>query len=237
METQILTISSGRGPAECCWVVAQVLKQLLIEIRDAGLQYTIIDEQKGDQPGTYQSISVSVSGKNLTELKASWNGTIQWIGTSMYRKHHKRKNWFVAVTFRDDINLMDIDLTQLKFQTMRSGGKGGQHVNKVSTAVRITHISTNISVTSSAHRSQKQNKKVALQKLQMKLEEEQMEQAGQQASEDWQDKIEIQRGNPIKVFSSRKFKPTKSQTKKKYGSKRQQLKKELNKKIKNINHE
>lgn len=227
MDTQIITLSSGRGPAECCWVVSQVLKQILIEIRSMGYTYHIIDEQQGDLPGTYHSVSLSVAGNELIHLQKSWEGTIQWTGISMYRKHHKRKNWFVAVQFRKNTDLLSIDLNQLKFQTMRSGGKGGQHVNKVSTAVRVTHTPTGISVTSSTHRSQLQNKKLALQKLQLKLEERQLEEAGKQASRNWQEKIEIERGNPIRVFSSLQFKDSANKNNKQFGSRRQLLKQDL----------
>ena len=227
MNTQIITITSGRGPAECCWVVAQVLKQLLIEVRKVGFNYTIIDEQRGSQPGTYQSVSLSLSGIGLSDWLVNWNGTIQWIGTSMYRKHHKRKNWFVAIAIREDIQQFDIAMHQLKIQTMRSGGKGGQNVNKVNTAVRVTHVPTGISTKCSDQRSQLQNKKTAIDKLRLKLMEVRDKQAGEQANSDWLDKIEIQRGNPIKVFSATSFKPVKQKNKKNYGSKRQQLKQQL----------
>jgi peptide chain release factor len=227
MNTQIITLSSGRGPAECCWVVAQVLKQLLIEARNAGHEYTIIDEQKGDQPGTYQSVSLSFSGSQIDEWLSNWNGTIQWVGTSMYRKYHKRKNWFIAAAVRDDIQAAEINMNQLKFETMRSGGKGGQHVNKVNTAVRVTHLPSGISAKCSDQRSQLQNKKNAIQKLRLKLIQERNKVAGEQASMDWLDKIQVERGNPIKVFSSTSFKPMKKKRKKNYGTKRQQLKQQL----------
>lgn len=227
MNTQIITISSGKGPAECCWVVAQVLKQILKEVRELGYTYAIIDEQRGDQPGTYQSISLSISGNDLMEWLSEWKGTIQWIGTSMYRKHHKRKNWFVAVVNRNDIEQYSFSMHQLRIQTMRSGGKGGQHVNKVNTAVRVTHIPTGISVKSSDQRSQLQNKKRAIAKLQFKLLERAEIEAGKQANADWQEKIEIARGNPAKVFSSTSFKPLRKKLKKNYGQQRQVLKQQL----------
>src|SRR5690606_12048581 len=119
-----------------------------------------------------------------------------------YRKNHKRKNWFVAVHFKDQRAESSCDLSQLKIQTMRSGGKGGQHVNKVSTAVRVTHIPTGISSTSSEQRSQLQNKKNAIQKLEMKLNQIKLEQSGKTELENWSNKIIVSRGNPIRTFSS-----------------------------------
>ncbi|MCB9194928.1 MAG: peptide chain release factor H [Flavobacteriales bacterium] len=231
MDTQIITISSGKGPTECCWVVAQVLKQILNEVRERGYTYSIIDEQKGDQRGTYQSVSLSIIGNTVLDWSKTWNGTIQWIGTSIYRKHHKRKNWYVAVSTRNDMTNTEFSMNQLRIQTMRSGGKGGQHVNKVNTAVRVVHIPTGISAKSSDQRSQLQNKKTAIAKLQLKLMERKEFEAGKQANYEWQEKIEIERGNPIKIFTSTSFKLTKKKQVKNYGSERQELKQTLKKEM------
>lgn len=231
METQIITLSAGKGPAECCWVVAQVLKQILIEIRKIGFDYRILHEELGEQTGTYQSVTLSVSGTEISGFLNEWTGTIQWSGNSMYRKNHKRKNWFVSIVARKDIQHTEMDLGDLKIQTMRSGGKGGQHVNKVSTAVRITHLPTGTSVTCSEERSQLRNKKIALEKLASKLDEKKWKEAGERASADWVEKLDVERGNPIKVFSSTHFKPVSSSTSKTFGSKRQQLKQELKKRM------
>src|SRR5690606_3522368 len=103
---------------ECCWVVSQVLKIFLKEVRDFGLNYTIIDTEEAENAGTYHSVVIAIEGEGLDELQKSWDGTVQWIGVSIYRKNHKRKNWFIAVQFRDQSMDLNSDLSQLKIQTM-----------------------------------------------------------------------------------------------------------------------
>ena len=85
-------------------------------------------------------------------------GTVQWICQSLIRPHHKRKNWFICVSIlKDEIT---IDNNQdIKYEVFRSSGKGGQNVNKVSTAIRAIHIPTGLSVVCMDQRNQPQNKK------------------------------------------------------------------------------
>ena len=93
---KLIQISAGQGPAECGWVVAQVLKLFIEDIKKADLDYSVIQREKGSQNGTVQSVIVGISGKNLSVFLNPWLGTIQWIGTSSLRKNHKRKNWFIC---------------------------------------------------------------------------------------------------------------------------------------------
>ena len=137
MKQKIIQITAGRGPAECCWVVAQVLKYILNEARQSGLSAEVLQKVAGSQNRTIQSVVVRCSGTEIDAFLNTWIGTIQWIGTSTFRKHHKRKNWFIAIQEieqTDTIELLEKDIT---YQTMRSSGLGGQHVNK---AVSYTHL-------------------------------------------------------------------------------------------------
>ena len=94
-----MQITSGRGPAECCWVVARVLKVLIEECEDRKLSYQVVDRQEGPENGTLASALLEVTGYQVEDQLQSWIGTVQWIGKSKYRKFHKRKNWFVGVAF------------------------------------------------------------------------------------------------------------------------------------------
>lgn len=150
-------------------------------------------------------------------------GTIQWIGQSKFRKFHKRKNWFVGVhrlnrdKTKDQIRDQDI-----RYQFTRSGGPGGQHVNKVSTAVRATHIPSGEVVFVSQGRSQLQNKNEARSRLLTLLEEKKQQEVKENRKEGWGNHNQLQRGNPVRVFKGPDFKP--NHQNKKYKSDRKKLK-------------
>ena len=97
MKTKTIQITSGRGPVECCWVVAQVLKHLIEDIKDAKIKYTLLQRELGVENGTLQSATIQLQGKELESFLSNWLGTVQWIGKSSFRKFHKRKNWFLSL--------------------------------------------------------------------------------------------------------------------------------------------
>lgn len=201
-----LQITSGRGPAECTWVVAQVLKKMLEEADAENLETSVIQHQPGQQNATVETATVKISGKSAEAFVKSWVGTIQWIGQSQFRKMHKRKNWFIGVFEIDMSKSAQISEKDISYQAMRSSGAGGQHVNKVSSAVRATHIPTGISVVSQDSRSQHQNKKLATERLLVKLESEKLDQVKRQVSSEWENQLNVQRGNPVRTFSGSDFK-------------------------------
>ncbi|MEL6810458.1 MAG: peptide chain release factor H [Bacteroidota bacterium] len=206
MKTTVVQITAGRGPAECCWVVAKVLKYF---IKDAGafhLQHEILHREKGHENGTVQSVSIRLSGKDLNKFLQPWLGTIQWIGTSTYRKHHKRKNWFIGCFEMSSTLTMQIDEKKIQFQAIRSSGPGGQHANKVSSAVRALHKPTGIQVVAMDSRSQHQNKKLATQRLQEKVDAHNKQQLQKGMEDLWRNHLELQRGNPVRVFKGSDFK-------------------------------
>ena len=154
-----IQITAGRGPAECCWVVAQVLKRLIDACEAEKLVYEVIHRQAGPENGTLYSALLQVTGKDVRKQLGDWEGTVQWIGQSKFRKFHKRKNWFIGVAFFDASKDQEMKHQDLYYDTYRGSGPGGQHRNKVETAVRVTHRPTGLSASSAAHKSQVQNKK------------------------------------------------------------------------------
>ena len=178
MKTKIIQISAGKGPLECAFVVAKVLKIFLKELINNKIEYTILHKENGIENGTVQSVSIQIKGNNLADFTANWLGTIQWIGNSTFRKYHKRKNWFIGCFEVESSELITIKENEIKFQAIRSSGAGGQHVNKVSSAIRAKHLQTGIQVLVMDSRSQHQNKKIAIKRLQEKLEEFTVDQAG-----------------------------------------------------------
>jgi len=227
-KTKIIQFTAGRGPAECGWVVAQVLKKFIEEATQVGYDYEVICRDPGPQNGTVQSATVQISGERLDAWVRSWIGTIQWIGTSTFRKFHKRKNWFVGCYELKHVAATQINERDIKFQSMRSKGPGGQHVNKVNSAIRAVHIPTGIQVQVMESRSQHQNKKIATKRLNEKLMEAQIEQMKQTIATQWENHLSVQRGDPVKVFSGTDFKQNRKDNG--YKKKRIQLKNDLKKK-------
>lgn len=195
-----LQITSGRGPAECCRVVALVLEKILIQARKLGLIAEVIEREEGDMNRTLFSAIIYLEGRKLNEIVDEWEGTIQWIAQSPYRIYHKRKNWFVGVNSFTLTELSEIDTKYITYQTLRASGPGGQHVNKTESAVRATHTPSGLSVTASDQRSQLQNKKLATERLLIKLSAWNQEQVIQKAQENRDNHNNLERGNPVKVI-------------------------------------
>ncbi|RZJ50438.1 MAG: peptide chain release factor H [Flavobacterium sp.] len=221
---KIIQITSGRGPAECSWVVAQVLKTFIEEAKEKNIKTTMLQREIGIENGTVETATILVESDNLTDFINSWVGTIQWIGQSQFRKFHKRKNWFIGIFEIEKSSATEISDNDIQYQAMRSSGAGGQHVNKVSSAVRATHIPTGISVVSMDSRSQHQNKKLATERLLQKFKEETVKQFKAEFQAQWMNQLQIQRGNPVRVFQGSDFKKQKQE--KNYKQERQRLKRE-----------
>ncbi|MDC8002928.1 peptide chain release factor H [Aureisphaera galaxeae] len=226
-KSQIIQLTAGRGPAECCWVVSQVLKFFVEDLKAHRLSYEVLDRQKGPENSTLQSATVQVEGEIPEGFIESWLGTIQWIGKSEYRKFHKRKNWFIGMFALETTTETALLEKDLKFQAMRSSGPGGQHVSKTNSAVRVMHIPTGVSVQVMDSRSQHQNKKIARERLKAKLNASHRETLKKQIEQQWENHLQLTRGNPIRVFTGSDFKPKK--VKKTNKAKRQQDKMELKK--------
>ena len=222
---KIIQITAGRGPAECTWVVAQVLKKVLEEAQEQQLETVLLQREAGQENGTVETASIAVKGEYSDQFVKSWIGTIQWIGQSQFRKMHKRKNWFIGIFEIEPQKGGLIMENDIRYQAMRSSGAGGQHVNKVSSAIRATHIPTGIAVVSMDSRSQHQNKKLATERLLKKLEDETLQQLKNHVGKQWENQLNIERGNPIRVFTGSDFK--KNKVEKSYKGIRQKLKTDL----------
>lgn len=203
MEEKLIQITSGKGPEECERVVAKVLEKMLTYARSSNLNATVIEAVKGRMPETLLSVLFVVQGKGVAEFCKQWEGTVQWMAQSPYRKFHKRKNWFVGVVVHDMMNQFKWNEKDVAYQTMRASGPGGQHVNKTESAVRATHVPSGISVTASDERSQLMNKKEATERLKNKLISWQFAQVNKAIMEQWMEHNTLERGNAVMVFKER----------------------------------
>lgn len=222
---KLIQITSGRGPLECQWVVAKVLKALLEEAKNNNIDYEIIYRENGDENLTLKSVTLLLQSKNINEFLSTWLGSICWIGKSTFRKLHKRSNWFIGVFELEGLKKINFNEKDIQFQTTRSQGSGGQNVNKVNTAVRATHIPTGQSVFVQDSRSQLENKKLSIERLKAKVLEQNIIQLQKRMQETWNNHLNVQRGNPIRTFSGIDFK--KNYQEKSFKKQRNQLKNEL----------
>lgn len=195
-----MQITSGRGPAECCRVVALVLEKILKQAATKGVKTEVVERETGPLNRTLLSAVISLQGRDYHALIEDWEGTVQWIAKSPYRIHHKRKNWFVGVQTFTLSESQEATEADIRYETLRASGPGGQHVNKTESAVRAVHIPTGMSVVASDQRSQWQNKKLATERLLLKLASWSIEQAMIQAQANWSNHNCLQRGNPVKVI-------------------------------------
>lgn len=229
METKIIHITTAKGPAECQLAAAKTLGELLNELRAKGFSVVVLDRVPGDENGTILSATVQISGVNSGIALQSWIGTIQWIQRSPYRPNHGRKNWFVGIFELNQGTGQHWNENEIVYQSVRSSGAGGQHVNKVSSAVRATHQSTGISVFVQESRSQLQNRKIAKERIREKLDAHFGKELIERVQQQWSQHHELERGNPVKVFSGMEFKPKKAE--KSYKNVRNRLKRELKREL------
>jgi peptide chain release factor len=202
-----LQITSGQGPAECCWVVARLVEVLRREASAAGLTLDLLEATEGDKTGTFRSVLLSLDGEREANFASSWRGTVQWIGKSPYRPNHKRKNWFVGIEVFAPPEKPAWSEDELEVETMRASGPGGQHVNKTTSAVRITHVPTGLAVIAREERSQHRNRKLALARLADLFAKQGTKAEGNARQQRWEQHATLERGNAIRVFRGEDFKP------------------------------
>lgn len=194
----LLQISSGQGPVECSVGVEKLAKSLLKEF--AGSRIVSINED-------YSSHGYKSCVMEFDEDVSSLEGTVLWVWKSTIRPGHHRKNWYMDLHVIKEAEVVgELDVSDCEITTMHCGGKGGQHVNKVETGVRIVHKPTGIVVNCTEERSQVQNKQKAMKRLQSILAARLEDNNADALNNAWLKHTEIVRGNPIRKYKGEGFK-------------------------------
>ena len=197
-----LLLSSGDGPRECRRALAHLRDRIGGEALRAGL--AVEAEPEDGEP---RSVIVSVRGAGARTFAEAWVGSVRWVCRSPFRPHHKRRNWFVAVFALGDeaLPVLDLDSSELRIETFRAGGPGGQHQNTTDSAVRVTHAPTGITVVSREERSQHRNRARALERLRAQLFLLASEGEVRGRSDVHARHRELERGNPARTFEGEAF--------------------------------
>ena len=198
----ILRLNAGAGGTESCDWCSMLYRMYCRWADKHGFTTEVLDYLDGDEAGI-KSVAIQINGSNAFGYLKSERGVHRLVRISPFNAAGKRQTSFVSCDVMPDIEEdldVEINMDDLRIDTYRSSGAGGQHINKTSSAIRITHIPTGIVVTCQNERSQFQNKDKAMQMLKAKLYEFEEEKRRNEADAIRGEKAENGWGSQIRSY-------------------------------------
>lgn len=201
-DNAIVSLNAGAGGTESCDWASMLYRMYTRWAADKGLEVEVLDYHEGDEAGV-KSVTFQVNGENAYGYLKSEKGVHRLVRISPFNAAGKRQTSFVSCDVMPDIE-EDVDIEikdeDIRIDTYRSSGAGGQHINKTSSAIRITHYPSGIVVTCQNERSQHMNKDKAMQMLKSKLYLLKQEEQAQKEAGIRGEVTEIGWGNQIRSY-------------------------------------
>ena len=201
-DNAILKLNAGAGGTESCDWCGMLYRMFCRWAEKKGFSLEVLDYLDGEEAGI-KSVTVQINGPNAFGYLKSEKGVHRLVRISPFNAAGKRQTSFVSCDVMPDIEEdLDVEVTDedLRIDTYRSSGAGGQHINKTSSAIRITHLPTGIVVQCQNERSQFQNKDKAMQMLKAKLYMLKQQENAEKLSGIRGDVTEIGWGNQIRSY-------------------------------------